>query len=142
MTMRQLLELASKEGIARDYYQDALVWMKLRNDAVHTCPLPNSFTARASTTCSVGSLDFIARRNNGVAGASGCERLFAATQRNGVTMQKHDELTRGVIPIMLSRTGRPADSGGTAVKKHVERSNRSPSRIHGRRRSHFASTAL
>ncbi len=36
MSMRQLLELAIKEGIAQDHYQDVLVWTKLRNDAVHT----------------------------------------------------------------------------------------------------------
>jgi SIR2-like domain len=36
MSMRQLLEAAAKEGITQDYYQDALVWAKLRNDAVHT----------------------------------------------------------------------------------------------------------
>lgn len=35
MSMRQLLELATKEGIAGDYYQDALFWTKLRNDVVH-----------------------------------------------------------------------------------------------------------
>jgi len=35
MSMRQLLELAIKEGIAQDHYQDVLVWTKLRNDAVH-----------------------------------------------------------------------------------------------------------
>jgi hypothetical protein len=35
-SMRRLLELATREGMAQDHYQDALVWMKLRNDAVHT----------------------------------------------------------------------------------------------------------
>jgi len=33
--MRHLLELAAKEGIARDYYEDVLIWTKLRNDVVH-----------------------------------------------------------------------------------------------------------
>jgi hypothetical protein len=35
MSMRQLLDLALKQGIAPDYYQDVLVWTKLRNDVVH-----------------------------------------------------------------------------------------------------------
>jgi hypothetical protein len=35
LSMRQLLLLALKEGIAQDYPEDVLVWTKLRNDVVH-----------------------------------------------------------------------------------------------------------